>query len=172
VTALRYPKQAIRADFVRAGAGIILTLGPLLAIPVATIAGMILSVLATIFIAFAIRTWSRQNLVVSIDEDGVTMTGLQRKFIAWRDITSLQLRYYAVKRDRSQGWMQLTIMDGDSKMQIESTLEDYERVVSMAARAAEQKGLMLSPSTMENIKALGLPTDNLLNGREAPTGPA
>lgn len=100
-------------------------------------------------------------MVVTLDDKGVTMSALLRKKIIWQDIVSLQLRYYAVKRDRSQGWMQLTIRSPDSKMQIESTIEAFEEIVGPAAREAEQRKIELSEATIENIKALGLPTDRL-----------
>jgi hypothetical protein len=168
VTEHRYAARSIMADYGRAGAGTALTLGPLLFIPLATIAGTILFVLSVLFIAFGLRTWGRQRLMVQLDDSGVTMSGLLRKNIAWRDITALQLRYYAVKRDRSQGWMQLTIRSADSKMQMESALDDFEQLVAMAAQAAKQNDIALTPSTIENIKALGLPTDELQERRDAP----
>lgn len=172
MTEHRYPRSAIMADFGRAGAGLLLTFGPLLFVPVASIAGTILLILGGLFFAFALRTWDRQRLIIKLDDNGVTAAALLRKKIAWQDIAALQLRYYAVKRDRSQGWMQLTLKSADSKMQMESTLEAFEKIVGVAAAAANRNSVELSPSTIENIKALGLPTDRLQEGREAPTEPA
>lgn len=165
----RYPSHAIRADFTRAAAGAILTVGPLIFIPLASIAGTILFLLSLLFIAFGLRTWGRRKIIVTLSGDDVTMSGLLRKNIAWRDIVSLQLRYYAVKRDRSQGWMQLTLRSANCKMQMESTLDTFEKIVAMAAQKATANGVAFSPSTLENIRALGLPTDGL---REAPEAPA
>lgn len=172
MTEHRYPARVIMADYGRAGAGAILTLGPLLVIPVTTIAGTILFMLGVLFVAFALRTWSRQKLVIGFDDSGVTATALLRKNIAWRDIVSLQLRYYAVKRDRSQGWMHLTLRSADSKIQMESTLDAFEKIVGAAAQAAQRNGVGLSAPTIENIRALGLPTDGLGEGRDAPAGTA
>lgn len=172
MTEHRYPWSAIKADYARATAGMILTFGPLFYVPAESIAGIVLLIVGVLFLAFALRTWDRQRLVIRLGDNGVTAAALLRKNIAWQDITALQLRYYAVKRDRSQGWMQLTLRSADSKMQMESTLEAFEKIVEIAARAAERNGIEFSPSTFENIRSLGLPTDRLQEGRETPVTPA
>jgi hypothetical protein len=81
--------------------------------------------------------------------------------ILWRDIASLELRYFATKRDRSEGWMQLTLKSADATLRLESALEGFENITRAAAQAAAQRGLPLSPPTLENLRALELPTDNL-----------
>ena len=52
--------------------------------------------------------------------------------------------------------------------QMESTLDTFETIVAMAAQKATANGVAFSPSTVENIRALGLPTDGLQEAPEAP----
>ena len=161
MTKHRYPRHSVISDYTRAAAGIVLTWGPFMAIPATSIAGIILGALGFLFVFFAGRTWIRSRTIIRLSDEGLSITTLQNKLMPWQGVTSLELRYFATKRDRSQGWMQLTLKDTDATIQIESTLEDFEVIARAAAHAASRKGLPLSPSTTENLRALDLPTDYL-----------
>ena len=167
MTTHRYPHSAIVADYVRASAGIILTLAPLAAVPVTTIAGSVLSVLAALFFLFAARTWIRSRTSVALSEEGLEISGLRHKMIPWQGVTSLELRYFATKRDRSQGWMQLTLKSAKVTIKLESNLEGFEKIVRAAAHTATLRGLSLSSSTIENLRSLELPADQLRNEQAA-----
>ncbi len=114
MTSNRYPRHNILSDYTRAGVGAVLTLGPLMAIPVASFGGIILSLLSILFVFFAGRTWMRGRTVAQLSDEGLAVTALQYKTIYWQDVASLELRYFATKRDRSQGWMQLTLKSADT----------------------------------------------------------
>ncbi len=161
MTTHRYPSNSIVSDYIRAGIGVLLTCGPLTAIQAASFAGVVLSLLAALFISFAGRTWIRGRTVAQLSDEGLAVTALQYKMISWQDVASLELRYFATKRDRSQGWMQLTLKSADTTLRLESTLEGFEDITRAVAGAASQRGLSLSPSTLENLRALDLPTDHL-----------
>jgi hypothetical protein len=167
MTRHRYPRRIIISDYTRAGVGAVLTLGPLTAVPIASIAGVILSLLSILFVFFAGRTWMRGRTVAQLSDEGLAVTALQYKTIYWQDVASLELRYFATKRDRSQGWMQLTLKNADTTLRLESTLEGFEEITRAAARAASRRELSLSPSTLENLRALDLPTDHLRERRPA-----
>ncbi len=109
----------------------------------------------------------RGRTVAQLSDEGLAVTALQYKTIYWQDVASLELRYFATKRDRSQGWMQLTLKNADTTLRLESTLEGFEEITRAAARAASRRELSLSPSTLENLRALDLPTDHLRERRPA-----
>jgi len=161
MTEHRYPKHSVNSDYTRAAAGIVLTWGPFMAIPATSIAGIILGSLGILFVFFAARTWVRSRTVIRLSDEGLSVATLQNKVIPWQGVTSLELRYFATKRDRSQGWMQLTLKSANAAVRLESTLENFELVVRAAAHAASRRELPLSPSTTENLRALDLPTDYL-----------
>ena len=148
----------------------LLTLVPLTAVPVASIAGVVLSLLGVLFVLFAGHTWFRSRTVVQLSDQGLAITALRYKNISWQDVASLNVRYFATKRDRSQGWMQLTLKSADTTLRLESSLEGFEAIARKAARAASHLGLPLSSSTLENLRALDLPTDHLEESREAVNG--
>jgi len=170
MTRHRYPGHIIVLDYTRAGVGTLLTLGPLTAIPVASIPGVVLSLLAVLFISFAGRTWVRYKTVVHLSDEKLAVTTLQYKTIFWQDVAALELRYFATRRDRSQGWMRLTLKSASTTLRLESTLEGFDSITRAAARAAAQQGLSLSPSTLENLRALDLPTDHFQKHRPAVNG--
>ena len=161
MTQHRYPSHTIASDYTRAGVGTVLTLAPLSAVPATSIAGIVLSLLGALFIFFGGRTWIRGRTVAQLSDECLAVTALRYKTILWQDMAALELRYFATRRDRSQGWMQLTLKSADTTLRLESTLEDFEKITRTAARAASRRGLSLSPSTLENLRALELPTDHL-----------
>jgi hypothetical protein len=156
MTALRYTRRALRADYLRAGAGAAFTLIPLAGIPVFSVAGSVLGGLGLLFVAFAGRTWVRQRTQAVVTDDAITVTALGRKTIAWADLTGVELRYFSTRRDRSQGWMQLTLSTGATRIRLESTLERFDLVAGTAAQKSAAKGIALSPSTVDNLRALGI----------------
>lgn len=161
MTEHRYASQSIVSDYCRAGAGVAVTALPLMAVPLASIAGGVLSLLFILFTVFAGRTWVRSKTRVQLSDEELAVTALRRKMLLWQGVTSVELRYFATKRDRSQGWMQLTLKTAATTLKLESALEGFENVTRVAAYAAAQNGLALSASTMENLRALDLPTDHL-----------
>ena len=164
----RYSRAAIRGDFIRAGAGSALTLGPLVLAPASTIVSVILGGLTLLFVGFGVRTWIRQKSHILADEENLVVSGMGVKKIAWQDISAVELRYYTTKRDRSRGWMQLTLTAGDTKVRLESTLDRFERIAELAAGAARLEGLTLTQTTLENLRALGISTSKEKGWTKAP----
>ena len=153
---IRYPQGSVIADYCRGAVGLCLTAGPLLLVPVTTFAAIILGSMAILFSIFIIRTLGRQRTVAVLEEDGVTTKVWTTKSIKWDSLTHLQLRYFAVKRDRSQGWMQLILKDRRVTLRFDSTLSGFDEITKAAYSAAQKNGLVLSSTTMENLSARGL----------------
>jgi len=152
----RYPRTALRGDYLRAGIGLVLT-GGLAALaggqPVAT---GVLGGAALLFLAFALRTWLRQRTIIEIIDDGVSTSGARSVNLTWRDLSAFKLRYYATKRDRTVGWMQLTLAAGRKRLSLESSLDGFVEVTRRAALAATANGVRLDAPTRNNLLALGV----------------
>lgn len=162
----RYPRRTLAADYVRAAAGLVLTAGPLVAVPPGAVAGPILGVLATLFAAFGARTALRQASRIELEDDRLALIGPWRRSIDWRELTGLRLRYFATRRDRSAGWMQLTLTAPDSRLRIDSTLEGFPAIARRAARAAQERRIALTPATVDNLRAFGVTLDRSGRGPE------
>jgi hypothetical protein len=159
MSAHAYRPQAIRGDYIRAGAGLAMTALPLTAVPPASIAGIVLTAAALLFAGFGARTWVRQKSRFHVDEKGIARDGPFGTMLPWAELTALRLRYFATKRDRSGGWMQMTLKGENGAMRIDSTLEGFRDLAGHALRTAESAGIALDRATVENLRALGLRPD-------------
>jgi hypothetical protein len=152
----RYPVRELAGDYLRAGAGLAATMGPLLFVPASPVMMWLLGGLAALFLAFGARTALRQMTVVRVDDAGITAIGPVGATIAWNDLGRLALAYYSTRRDRTRGWMQLSLKGAGRGVRVDSTIDGFRDIALAAARAAERKGLALSPATTGNLAALGI----------------
>lgn len=150
----RYRGQALAADYMRAVAGAGATGGLAAfanALPVWT---YVLSGLALMFLAYGVRTVVRQFTTIECTEAGLAASGLRPVAIAWKDVRDVRLRYYSTRRDRSAGWLQLTVAGPQGAIRLDSNLEGFSSVAARALRAAEDNGLQLGPDTQANASGL------------------
>jgi hypothetical protein len=151
----RYPAASLAADYARGGVGLLLTAGPLLAVPVHPVIGWFLGGAALLFGAFVARTGLRHATVIETDEQGIAAHGPIRKAIAWPALRDVRLRYYSTRRDREQGWMQLTLRGRRGRLSLDSTIEDFDGIAQQAAERAQRNGVELGEATVNNLMALG-----------------
>lgn len=160
---LRYPVEALRGDYLRAGIGLVLTLAPAFAIPVASPAMYVLVPAAALFLVFGVRTWQRQRSRVVLDGQGISIFWPRRVSLDWQQVRSVKLSYFSTRADRTGGWMQLTLCGREPgrggitrTIRLDSTLAGFETVAHQAAAAVRANGLELSPATHANFGVLGI----------------
>jgi hypothetical protein len=160
---MRYPIEALRGDYIRAGIGLLLTLPAALAIPLGSPANYVLLPAAALFLAFGWRTWRRQKTRIAVAADGISLFCSQRVSLPWTQIRTVRLSYFSTQRDRTGGWMQLTLKGIDPQrpgrlraIHLDSSLPGFDTVVHAAAAAAKRNGLTLSDTTRANLRAAGL----------------
>jgi hypothetical protein len=156
---LRYRPAPLYADYARAGAGLLMTGLPPLLLNVHSAVALFLAVCAALFAAFGFRTAQRHATVVELTDHGLAVRGPLGTVIPWNELSRVTLRYYSTRRDRGQGWMQLTLRGRDRSVRLESTLDRFDDVAEQAACAARANGLDLSDSTLANFAALGIDAD-------------
>ncbi|MBL8831764.1 MAG: hypothetical protein JNL71_05185 [Rhodospirillales bacterium] len=153
---LFYPVRATYGDYARAAVGLLFTLGPALAIGQWSHAHWLLLPLACLFAVFAFRTWQRARTVVEWDDTGLSISGGGRASLPWSGVVSLKLAFYATGRDRTGGWMQLTLRGNGAKVRADSGAENFPAFAARCAAAAQAKGLALDPATRANFASLGI----------------
>jgi hypothetical protein len=158
-----YPIEALAPDLLRGAAGLVLTLVPLVLLPLHWAVAAILAAGALLFAAFTLRTAQRRLTTLVSGEEGIAGAGPLVPSVAWRDLADLKLSYYSTRRDRNRGWMQLTLRGGGRRLAVESTITGFDGLVEQAAAAAAANGLVLSATTMNNLASLGI-------GNAAPPG--
>jgi hypothetical protein len=157
MTVHRYPTSVLLADYGRAGLGFALTGGPVLALDPAPLFAWSLGFLAVIFAVFAARTAVRQLTRYELSEEALVATGLWVRRLAWDQLDQVRLRFFSTKRDRKEGWMQLDLQAGGTRLRIDSTLEDFHLVAHRAVAAASARGVPLADATRGNLLGLGIP---------------
>ena len=165
-TELRYQREAIRADYIRAAIGLAFAVGPLLFIPqIHWVFAVILAVLGLLFLAFGVRTWLRGRTRILAGPEGLTVEDRRRRHLPWEALEEVKLAYFSTRRDRSQGWMQLTLIGNGTSISLDSPLDHFHEIAEEAARHVRARRLPVSTATVLNFESLGIhglkPTDPL-----------
>jgi len=154
---LRYPVTALYPDYLRTAFGLAVTIGPLLLLDLAGVVAALLAGLGLLFAWFGTRTVVRHLSRVELTGDAISLCGPAPRRLAWRDLERMQLAYYAPRRSRDDGWLQLTLCSaGGRPIRLDSTLSGFDRVLGEASRVARAKALPLDAATHANLFALGL----------------
>ena len=152
----RYPAHAMLLDYLYSGLGLLFTLGPLAGTAPSGPAAWVLGGLAALFAAYGARTVLRHRTSLRVSEEEIAVDGLLRRHLLWNRLTRCTLGYYATRRNRDRGWMQLTLKAGGRSLRIDSQIEGFDRIVRRAVHAAQRRGIALDSTTQENLRALGI----------------
>ena len=165
----RYERRALVGDFARAGIGLVISLGALAIAGFGGFTAWLFGVCAVVFLLFGLRTLLRSVTNYELTDMGLTRfyaTGFGRseRALAWQGLNKLRLRFFPAKRDRSQGWMEMTLAGDGARMRLDSTLGDFDAIVRAAVGAATRRRLALSEATLSNLAALGIAVDKADGG--------
>ena len=154
---LRYPREALLADYIRAAAGALFCGLPLMLLQVNRWVGVVLGAAFLLFALFFVRTAFRHMTRYRLGPDTFAADGPVGGLVEWARLDRMTLAYYSTKRDRSGGWMQLALRStGARTVKIDSALDSFYDIVERAARAAEERNLELSQATRANLRSMGL----------------
>jgi len=154
---LRYPRATLWADYIRASAGVLLCGLPLLLLEVNHWLAVVLGAGLVLFAVFLARTALRDRTRYLLASDTLCADGPAGGVVEWNRLDRLKLSYFSTKRDRSAGWMQLTVGSaGGRAVKIDSSLDGFHDVVERAAAAASSTHLALSQATRANLRAMGI----------------
>ena len=156
MTSYAYPTSAMYGDYVRAAAGFVPTAAILATMPVGMVAATVLSGFVALFAVFGLRTILRHGTRFEMTASVLRASGLRRTSIAWGELDRMTLAYYSTRRDRRDGWMQLELRSGWTKVRLDSRIEGFAELVERSVSAARFRGLELSAVTLANLAALGV----------------
>jgi hypothetical protein len=151
-----YPASAMVGDYLRAAAGLVPTGMVFATVPVGAVAATFLGGFAAIFAIFGLRTVMRHGTSLEMTDTELRAHGISNRSIMWSELDRLKLSYYSTRRDRRSGWLQLELGAGGTRLNLDSRLEGFDRVVHRAAETAAARRLVLSESTAANLASLGL----------------
>lgn len=159
----RYPMDSLIGDYLRAAAGITFCGGPLILVEVGFWPLIILGGLTALFTYFGWRTWLRHTTSLTIDDAGLATRSIkpphmpwQNATLRWLDLQHYKLSYFSTRRDKTGGWMQLTLRGNGRKFQIDSAIDGFEALARQAFQAAHRNGVQFSDTTLGNLGAIGI----------------
>jgi hypothetical protein len=153
----RYPTTSLVPDYLRVAFGMAITAGPLVALDLAPGVAVLLFGLTLLFAWFGARTAMRHFSWVELSAADIALGGPLRRRLPWHDVRRMRLSYYAPRRARQDGWLQLTLRGPSGPaIRVDSTLDGFDEVLRRAMRAVALNGLPLDPATEANLAALGL----------------
>lgn len=162
---LRYPQQTLVADYMRAATGVVLCGAPLVLLDVNRWLAALLLAGFVLFALFLVRTVLRHRTRYVLGPDTLCADGPTGTLVEWSRLDRLKLSYFSTKRDRSDGWMQLSVgSTGGRLIKVDSALEGFHDIVERAAQAAEVTGAPLSDTTRANLRSMGI----VVVGQEEP----
>ena len=153
----RYPTKAMTGDYIRGGIGVVVTASLLVAVQDFNVFHYIVLAGLALFGGFVFRTWQRHKTSYEVSEEGVWANGPLGKAIRWSDITEIRLKYFSTRRDRKEGWFQLTVKGPPGKISMDSDLEGFDAFLQACVPVIHANRLELSEPTAENFTAAGFP---------------
>jgi len=154
-------------DYLRAGAGFLLTGGPLLLVNPASVMVYVLGGLAALFAVFGIRTGLRQASRIQATAEDVRNVGPLGAVIPWSGLDMLELKYFSTQRNRKDGWMQLKLRGAGKIITVDSNISDFDKLAALCAAHAIDRDLALDEYSRSNLQSLGI----ALGSGDAPPGP-
>lgn len=154
----QYPARSLRGDYFRAGGGVIFFGGLVFAGDLDGIVFYAFVALTALFVLLGWRTWVCNITVVTIDKTRISVSGLRGTHLAWQDIGKVKLSYFATRRGRQGGWMELMLTSGRSHIKIDSRIENFPAIAQYAHGTALKRGIELNQATLANFASLGLAT--------------
>jgi hypothetical protein len=148
----RYPRKSLLADYARAAVGVGVIGVPLVLADLSGLVGLPIITLWALFAAYGVRTAIRHLTTVEVSEIGIRTLGPLGRAIPWEELGDIRLRYYATRRDRVGGWMQLKVRGAGGRISLDSTLDGFDEVLARVAEAAHGRGLELNETTRENLQ--------------------
>ncbi|MFZ1989216.1 MAG: hypothetical protein WAW96_05530 [Alphaproteobacteria bacterium] len=159
---MRYSAAAIRRDYLRACAGLGMSLLLLLLVDVGSAVFFVFLAFVAIFAAFGAHTYLKEATIITLDESAAVrrLTGpvgslLRERRIAWSAIDRFKLRYFGRRRDGGRGVVEITLGGGGQRFTADQALEGFDELVRRARLAAKASGLNLDAATEANLSALG-----------------
>jgi hypothetical protein len=153
----RYPKKVLTGDYIRGGIGFVACGSLLVAVQDFGILHYFLMAGAALFGGFAFRTWRRHQTTYELSEEGIWANGPLGSALRWSEIADIRLKYFSTRRDRKEGWFQLTIKGGPGKISLDSDLEGFDAFLQACVPVIRDNQLELSEPTTKNFAAAGFP---------------
>jgi hypothetical protein len=173
---MRYDRAALRGDYFRAALGFVFCGGAVWLGEFQGFLAWMFGACALVFALFGARTAIRSVTIYELTGSGLKRSNTlgwrwPERELAFGRLAAFKLRFFSTRRDRTSGWMELSLSDGGAALRLDSNLEGFESVVRAAAKAATARRLAISDTTRSNLASLGVEVADRGSGDESPGTP-
>ncbi|MBL8707935.1 MAG: hypothetical protein JNL25_01965 [Rhodospirillaceae bacterium] len=156
---VRYPLSSLVKDYLLGLLGLAALINILAATDSETGLFWFFAGLTVFFLLIVLNAAQRHVMRITLSEEGIESGPWNRRFIAWKDLRGLSLRFYAVRslfgRNKG-GWMSLKLRADGVGIAIDSDLPHFQSIVTKAALAARENGVLVDAYTAHNLASLGV----------------
>lgn len=117
-----------------------------------------------LFSFYGFTTVRRHFTKIQITDQGLSLRSLGETSVKWPEISGLNVAYFSTNRDGSNGWMQLSLSGNRHRIKIDSRLEGFQKIARLAVNSTRANHLTLDPITIDNLIALGIPSNDVGEG--------
>jgi hypothetical protein len=157
MSSYRYTTKTLTGDYIRGGIGVVVTGSLLVAVQDFNVFHYVVIAGLALFGGFTFRTWQRHKTSYELSEEGIWANGPLGKALRWTEITGIRLKYFSTRRDRKEGWFQLTVVGAPGKVSVDSDLDGFDAFLQACVPVIHANQLELSEPTTENFAAAGFP---------------
>jgi len=149
-----YTTKEINKEYLRAAVGIAFSLVPLLLLKPSSVIVSILASMFCLFFLYGIRAIDRSQTQICVTAGGICSEGIFTRAIKWEELEALKLSYFSSRRDGEAGWMQLKLKGRGVRLRVESTISDFEILVSICASMAQKNDIQLDRASIRNMEMI------------------
>lgn len=149
-----YPGSYFISGYLSMAFGLSVTMLPVLLLGPSSVIVYILLFMAGLFLLYGIRVLYRQVTLLEVTDTGIRVVGPFGWTIKWEKLGGFRLGYYSTRRDRENGWMQLTLTGKGARLTVDSAINGFGDLVEISLNAANGRGVSLSPATLRNLQIL------------------
>ena len=155
-----YPRPMLHWEVAKAALGVVCCLAILIGLQPSPWVAWPIGGVALMFGYYLRQQAGRYAFRIRVDETGASvMRGGRRLEFPWERLKDFRLEFYPNGRKAQSGSLVVKLFRDTERLRVDSTLDHFPTFLiraASAARAAQEGGLTLHPTTVVNLDKLGL----------------
>ena len=141
-------------DYFRSAMGIAVSIIPLVVVSSKPVITYLFSAMIIVFLAFGLRTILRHLTRIEVWDEGITVNLPFRKQIGWSDISALKIKYFSTRKNKKNGWLQMTVGGAGQSISVDSKISGFRDILKQRHRSRRRQRVSLDEASTANMEAL------------------
>ncbi len=155
-----YPRNILQWEVAKSAVGVLGCLALIVFLQPSPWVAWPIGLVGLVFGYYLWQQAGRYALRIRVDETGASVSkGGRRREFPWDRLKDFRLEFYPNGRKAKSGSLVIKLYRDAERLRVDSTLDHFPTLLkhaASAARAAQQGGLTLHPTTADNMEKLGL----------------